>query len=96
LVPPTLRTAPVAATTAAKKPSPTTAQSLIEKYGLTARVPSRKGKEKDEIVVAEPEKSGKWEDTREKRERELRERKERMVLDARRRLLEKQAKEVSV
>ncbi|RXK41444.1 hypothetical protein M231_01350 [Tremella mesenterica] len=82
--------------------------SLIEKYGLASRLPSRKGKEKADlspVMENGNEKGveagagmgmgvgGKWEDTREKRERELRERKERMILEARRRLLESQSRQ---
>ncbi|ORY29561.1 hypothetical protein BCR39DRAFT_532135 [Naematelia encephala] len=76
--------------------------SLIERYQLSSRIPSRKGKEKDEedsgagAPGAAPGggvggEAVKWEDTREGREKGLKERKERMILEARRRLLEKQA-----
>ena len=56
-------------------------------------MPSRKGKERDPDMSTGPDggqdidarrTGGKWEDTKEKRERELRDRKERMILDARR------------
>ena len=70
-----------------KRTTPT-AQSLIDRYGLSSRVPSRKGKERDSAEAPASEAGmdgrGKWEDTKEKRERELRERKERMILEARR------------
>ena len=70
-----------------KRTTPT-AQSLIDRYGLSARVPSRKGKERDSAEASVSEAGidgrGKWEDTKEKRERELKERKERMILEARR------------
>jgi coupling of ubiquitin conjugation to ER degradation protein 1 len=64
--------------------------SLIEKYGLTGRIPSRKGKEvdtgSDEPVgqVGGDEKSSGWSESREMREKALKERKERMILEARR------------
>ncbi|WWD16755.1 hypothetical protein CI109_101187 [Kwoniella shandongensis] len=118
LLPPS--TAPIPAITAATaggngKSTPAKTQSLIDRYNLSSRVPSRKGKEKDvsELGVAphassdegasagaggvvaetEAQKKSNWEDSREKRELGLKERKERMILEARRRLLEKQAKE---
>ncbi|WWC87514.1 uncharacterized protein L201_002404 [Kwoniella dendrophila CBS 6074] len=45
-----------------------------------------------EVVVPRTEEKGKWEDSREKRESGLKERKEKMILEARRRMLEKQNK----
>ncbi|KAK8861343.1 hypothetical protein IAR55_002162 [Kwoniella newhampshirensis] len=103
-------TPPIPATPAVgTKPTATKAQSLIDRYNLSSRVPSRKGKERDPselgsspttqasaetvLTESEGEKKSKWEDSREKRETGLKERKERMILEARRRLLEKQAKE---
>lgn len=91
-----------AASAAGSKTAPAT--SLIERYGLSSRVSSRKGKEVDEgehgaappvpdsassaAAAATPGPlgggKGKWEDTREGREKGLKERKERMILEARR------------
>ncbi|KAK1920917.1 hypothetical protein DB88DRAFT_113432 [Papiliotrema laurentii] len=78
-------------------------QTLIDRFNLSSRLPSRKGKEKDPAespATAEAEKpvvgaKNEWADSKERREQELRERKERMILEARRRLLEKQAKETT-
>ncbi|OWZ26577.1 hypothetical protein C356_06908 [Cryptococcus neoformans c45] len=66
-------------------------QSLIDRYNLSSRLPSHKGKEKAEGEPAEID--NKWEESKEKRELGLKERKERMILEARKRMLEKQAKE---
>lgn len=55
-------------------------QSLIERYNLSAKLDQTPSEE-----------SGKWEATRENREKDLRARKEKMILEARRKLLEKQA-----
>lgn len=67
---------------------------MIEKYGLSNRVPSRKGKEVDpgekggDVVGQDTpgvgDGKGKWEDSREGREKGLKERKEKMILEARR------------
>ncbi|KAK6906930.1 hypothetical protein L486_04349 [Kwoniella mangroviensis CBS 10435] len=78
--------------------------SLIDRYNLSSRIPtpSHKGKEKElpdevdsgastPVSISETEGKKHWEDTREKREMGLRERKEKMILEARRRMLEKQA-----
>ncbi|WRT65438.1 uncharacterized protein IL334_002381 [Kwoniella shivajii] len=83
--------------------------SLIDRYNLSSRIPSHKGKEREiEPDSPTPTASGtstpssdvgskseedkmRWEDTKEKRELTLKERKEKMILEARRRLLEKQA-----
>jgi coupling of ubiquitin conjugation to ER degradation protein 1 len=71
----------------------TKSQTLIDRYNLNARIPSVKGKEKEEVVVdtspaglgtGGKDGKGEWADTKDKRERELRERKERMILEARR------------
>ncbi|GMK54699.1 hypothetical protein CspeluHIS016_0112850 [Cutaneotrichosporon spelunceum] len=62
-------------------PVPQKATSLIDRYGLGARL------EADSAAS-----SSKWEATREGREADLRARKERMILEARRRMLEKQQK----
>jgi coupling of ubiquitin conjugation to ER degradation protein 1 len=70
-------------------PKPIVHQSLIERYGLDTRLPSLKGKEKetdqDEVDEKDdhPGSTSKWEDTKEKREMDLKERKERMILEAR-------------
>lgn len=54
---------------------------MIDRYNLSSRVPaSEKGKE----VEAAEEEKGKWEASKEARERGLRERKEKMILEARR------------
>ncbi|ORX36390.1 hypothetical protein BD324DRAFT_492952 [Kockovaella imperatae] len=81
-------------------------QSLIERYGLSSQLPTRKGKEREhvgdedasgqagpvqEASQRQSSTGGKWEDTKEKREMDLRQRKEKMILEARRRMLEKQA-----
>ncbi|WVW79747.1 hypothetical protein I302_101717 [Kwoniella bestiolae CBS 10118] len=87
-------------TSNAKSPN-TKNTSLIDRYNLSSRIPtpSHKGKEKEVLddvdsgsstPVSEAE-SKKWEDTREKREMGLKERKEKMILEARRRMLEKQS-----
>ncbi|WOO78919.1 Coupling of ubiquitin conjugation to ER degradation protein 1 [Vanrija pseudolonga] len=83
IVPDHLRPAarvPVAPAKAAPPPKPV---SLIERYGLASRVSS--------AADAEPA-GGRWEADRAAREAELKSRKERMILDARRRMLEKQKK----
>lgn len=59
---------------------PTKPQSLIERYNLSSK-----------LDQAPSEEAGKWEATRENREKDLRARKEKMILEARRKLLEKQA-----
>ncbi|ODO06274.1 hypothetical protein L198_01506 [Cryptococcus wingfieldii CBS 7118] len=73
------------------------AQSLIDRYNLSSRVPSLKGKEKaveeNQLAETSANAASKWEDSKEKREMGLKERKEKMILEARRRMLEKQAKE---
>ncbi|WWC59977.1 uncharacterized protein I303_102540 [Kwoniella dejecticola CBS 10117] len=95
-------TGPVPSTTntanSATKASSTKNSSLIERYNLSARIPSHKGKEKDvdsgtstPTSVDSFEDKGKWEDSREKREMGLKERKEKMILEARRRMMEKQS-----
>ncbi|KJE01253.1 hypothetical protein I311_05118 [Cryptococcus gattii NT-10] len=66
-------------------------QSLIDRYNLSSRLPSHKGKEKAEGEPAHMD--NKWEESKEKRELGLRERKEKMILEARKRMLEKQAKQ---
>jgi coupling of ubiquitin conjugation to ER degradation protein 1 len=56
---------------------------LIDRYGLSARIPAlEKGKGKEEAGVVNG--VGKWEGSKDERERGLRERKEKMVLEARR------------
>jgi coupling of ubiquitin conjugation to ER degradation protein 1 len=63
--------------------------SLIERYGLSSRIPSRKGKEVDTGETADAAEQmagagrGQWSESREEREKGLRERKERMILQAR-------------
>ncbi|CAK9786080.1 hypothetical protein CC85DRAFT_257431 [Cutaneotrichosporon oleaginosum] len=66
---------------AAEAPVPQKATSLIDRYGLSTRLEGEGGAS-----------TGKWEATREGREADLRARKERMILEARRRMLEKQQK----
>lgn len=70
--------APVASS--AKPVAPVKPQSLIERYNLSAKLDG----------PASVEEAGKWEASRENRERDLRARKEKMILEARRKLLEKQ------
>ncbi|WWC68983.1 uncharacterized protein I206_102919 [Kwoniella pini CBS 10737] len=72
--------------------------SLIDRYNLASRIPSHKGKEKEvDSGTSTPssvdsfDDKGKWEDSKEKREMGLKERKEKMILEARRRMLEKQS-----
>lgn len=83
--PPSAPSSPIASKTQNQK-----SVSLIEKYGLTNRIPSRKGKEVDmgideapATVVGNENASG-WSESREMREKALKERKERMILEARR------------
>ena len=61
-------------------------KSLIDRYGLGARIPAvDKGKGKAvDVDQAGGQGQGKWEASKEERERGLRERKEKMVLEARR------------
>lgn len=73
---------PAAAADAKSSPAKLPGRSLIDRYGLTSRVPSvDKGKEREGEGEGE---SGKWEASKEARERGLRERKEKMILEARR------------
>ncbi|KAI5477750.1 40S ribosomal protein s1 [Pseudohyphozyma bogoriensis] len=70
--------------------APATPPSLITRLNLSARASAQKsGAEED---GGEGRKGG-WEASPEKREKSLRERKERMVLEARRKMLEKKAKD---
>ncbi|KAL7419838.1 hypothetical protein Q5752_005754 [Cryptotrichosporon argae] len=69
------------------KPAPARpAQSLLARFGIEA---DDKGKRKEGAGAGAGE-APKWEATRESRETDLRRRKERMILEARRRMLEKQ------
>ncbi|WVQ83576.1 hypothetical protein IAT38_005717 [Cryptococcus sp. DSM 104549] len=101
-------TAPVQAAPQAAantKVTPSKPTSLIDRYNLTSRVPSHKGKEKEvegpvgasstetPVIPGAGDKNSRWEDSKEKREMGLKERKEKMILEARRRLLEKEAME---
>jgi coupling of ubiquitin conjugation to ER degradation protein 1 len=85
-------------------------QSLIDRYNLSSRLagdsakasaspepPTSGGGSGVSSGVATPSSiaSGKWEATREDREKDLRARKERMILEARRKILEKEAKEAA-
>ncbi|BEI80222.1 hypothetical protein CcaverHIS002_0107510 [Cutaneotrichosporon cavernicola] len=81
LRPPVAVPHPSATAPGAEAPAPQKATSLIDRYGLSARLEAEGGAS-----------TGKWEATREGREADLRARKERMVLEARRRMLEKQQK----
>ncbi|WVQ73867.1 hypothetical protein IAR50_003448 [Cryptococcus sp. DSM 104548] len=88
---------PPTAQTQNTKSTATKAQSLIDRYNLSSKVPSAKGKEKaveqdQQEAEASASTGSKWEDSKEKREMGLKERKEKMILEARRRMLEKQAK----
>jgi coupling of ubiquitin conjugation to ER degradation protein 1 len=96
-IPPSLAPTPAPATTSpviGKRTAPAPGKSLIDRYGLSARIPSvdkGKGKEKaedeSETPTGQPGQGqgvGKWEGSKEERERGLRERKEKMVLEARR------------
>ncbi|KAL1410196.1 hypothetical protein Q8F55_004201 [Vanrija albida] len=80
VVPDHLRPAP-RVPVAAKPAAPPKPVSLIERYGLASRVSA---------APADEPGAGRWEADRAAREAELKARKERMILDARRRLLAKQ------
>lgn len=85
MIPDSLRPAvavpvPVPSSQPSKSAPPTKPQSLIERYNLSSK-----------LDQAPSEETGKWEATRESREKDLRARKEKMILEARRKLLEKQA-----
>lgn len=54
---------------------------MIDRYNLSSRLPSHKGKEKAEGETAQID--NKWEESKEKRELGLKERKEKMILEAR-------------
>ncbi|WVO17961.1 hypothetical protein L204_105659 [Cryptococcus depauperatus] len=77
------------------KPLPSKHQSLVDRYNLSSRLPSSKGKEKAEGESPARKKADarKWEESKEKRELGLKERKEKMILEARRRMLEKETYE---
>ena len=88
-IPPSLAPTPAPTTTntspvIGKRTAPSPGKSLIDRYGLSARIPSvDKGKAKAEDEQP-GQGAGKWEGSKEERERGLRERKEKMVLEARR------------
>jgi len=92
-IPPSLAPTPAPTTTntspvIGKRTAPSPGKSLIDRYGLSARIPSvDKGKAKAEDEQpgqGQGQGAGKWEGSKEERERGLRERKEKMVLEARR------------
>jgi hypothetical protein len=93
-IPPSLAPTPAPTNTSpviGKRTVPAPGKSLIDRYGLSARIPSAdKGKGKEDesgTPTGQPGQGqgvGKWEGSKEERERGLRERKEKMVLEARR------------
>jgi hypothetical protein len=87
-IPPYLAPPPTNPIPVAGKRTAAPVKSLIDRYGLGARIPAvDKGKGKAEDGNGDQaggQGSGKWEASKEERERGLRERKEKMVLEARR------------
>jgi len=85
-IPPYLAPPPTNPIPVAGKRTAAPVKSLIDRYGLGARIPAvDKGKGKAEDGdQAGGQGQGKWEASKEERERGLRERKEKMVLEARR------------
>ena len=85
-IPPYLAPPPTNPIPVAGKRTAAPVKSLIDRYGLGARIPAvdkGKGKAEDE-GQAGGQGQGKWEASKEERERGLMERKEKMVLEARR------------
>jgi hypothetical protein len=85
-IPPYLAPPPAIPIPVAGKRTAAPVKSLIDRYGLGARIPAvdkGKGKAEDGDQVG-GQGQGKWEASKEERERGLRERKEKMVLEARR------------
>jgi len=87
-IPPYLAPPPTNPIPVAGKRTAAPVKSLIDRYGLGARIPAvDKGKGKAEDGNGDQvggQGQGKWEASKEERERGLRERKEKMVLEARR------------
>jgi hypothetical protein len=87
-IPPYLAPPPTIPIPLAGKRTAAPVKSLIDRYGLGARIPAvDKGKGKAEDGNGDQaggQGQGKWEASKEERERGLRERKEKMVLEARR------------
>jgi len=84
-IPPSLAPPPTNPTPVIGKRTSAPVKSLIDRYGLGARIPAvDKGKGKAEAEDAGQQGAGKWEASKEEREKGLRERKEKMVLEARR------------
>ncbi|TXT11043.1 hypothetical protein VHUM_01794 [Vanrija humicola] len=88
IVPDHLRPAVAVPVAPAKAAPPAKPTSLIERYGLSSRVSVAAAASNTDAQPA----GGKWEADRAAREAELKLRKERMILEARRRMLEKQKK----